>query len=164
MPLTPFHLGPALLLGLLLGLNLPVALVASVLPDLEALYLLLSNTGGSLLKIPFSENPKVEALYNSLSDAGDHHGFFHSYFGATVISLALGLVWKKERVFASALVGASSHVFLDSIHHRDVEPFWPAASNPFMGMLGSLEVYAVSAISLIAGILLLHAKWIGRKQ
>lgn len=154
MPFTPFHLGPALLLGRLFGLNLPVALVASILPDLEALYLLLSNIGDSLLRIPFSEVPKVEALYNLLSNVGDHHGFFHSYLGATTISLAISLVWRKENVFASALVGTYSHVFLDSIHHLDVEPFWPAATNPFLGMLGSSEVYAVSLLAGIAFVMM----------
>ncbi len=130
MPITPFHLGPALLLGILFGLNIPAVLVGSVILDLEALYLLL---GG----------------------AGYLHGFFHSYIGASIVSVALGFAFGKyfPNIFPGLLAGAYSHVFLDSFLYPDVRPFWPMAANPFLGMASSYTVYTSATFALVAGIL-----------
>lgn len=130
MPFTPFHLGPALLFGLLFRLNVPAVLVGSVILDIEALYLLL--TGADYL-----------------------HGFFHSYLGASIVSLALGLLFKKT--FLGFLAGTYSHVFLDSFLYPDMQPFWPAKVNPFLGLIGSGSIYGFSLLAfavVAAGILL----------
>lgn len=137
MPLTPFHLGPALLFGLLFRLNVPALLVGSVILDIEALYLLL--TGADYL-----------------------HGVFHSYLGASIVSLALGLLFRK--IFLSFLVGTYSHVFLDSFLYLDMQPFWPANVNPFLGLIDSGSVYGFSIIAFFvaAGMLLFKNRRISR--
>ena len=67
MPLTPFHLGPALFLGLIFFrfVNLPSFLAANVVVDLEPFFVLLFG-----LDYPL-------------------HGFFHSFLGGSLAALAL---------------------------------------------------------------------------
>ncbi|MEM3672758.1 MAG: hypothetical protein QW468_00820 [Candidatus Bathyarchaeia archaeon] len=65
MPFTPFHFGPALLLGLALFtfFDLPALLIASVIPDVEPLYVVFFGVSGYPL-----------------------HGFFHSYLSASILA------------------------------------------------------------------------------
>ncbi|NOQ38614.1 hypothetical protein GQ472_07065, partial [archaeon] len=64
MPFTPFHLGPALFLGLVFFryLNLPAFLIANVIVDVEPFVVLLFG-----LDYPL-------------------HGFFHSFLGGSLIA------------------------------------------------------------------------------
>ncbi len=74
MPFTPFHLGPAVLIGFILlrYTDLPTLIVASVLVDLEPLAVLVFGLPGPL------------------------HGFFHSFLGASVAAAVL--TWAMLRV------------------------------------------------------------------
>ncbi len=73
MPLTPFHLGPALFFGLLLFpvINLPTFLIANIIVDIE----------------PFS------VLYLGLEYP--LHGFFHSFLGGSIIAIILSILMIK---------------------------------------------------------------------
>jgi len=149
MPVTPFHLGPVLLLGILVfpALYLPALLLGSVIPDIEA-FLYLSHGVGS--------HP---------------HGIMHTYLGGTVVGILLGLIlysFRKftqrmmnsvrlgqnsspARILASSILGVYSHVFLDSFLYTDIEPFFPSGFNPFYEMVGWGEVYILCTITLILG-------------
>jgi hypothetical protein len=71
MPFTPFHFGPALLLGLALFtvFDLPTLLIASVIPDIEPFYVMYFNVYGYPL-----------------------HGFFHSYLGASILAFLVTVI------------------------------------------------------------------------
>jgi hypothetical protein len=107
------------------------------------------------------------------------HRLFHTYLGASLVGLACaltgrpvwqaGLRWWQARfptprtavfgrsrplpwsvAFASAFLGTYSHVFLDSVMHRDMMPFSPfAASNP---MLHAISVSSLHQLCLALGV------------
>ncbi|WP_313692511.1 hypothetical protein [Halorarum halobium] len=130
MPFTPFHLGPALLLGALLyrRLDLPTLLLASVVVDVRA----------------------ALVVYGPLGDPV--HGILTTFVGGGALALVVaGVVLalpqpiestlalgrpERERhrsaVLAGALVGVSSHVVLDSLLYADAAPFLPLDWNPFL--------------------------------
>jgi hypothetical protein len=82
MPFTPFHLGPALFLGLLfLGfIDFPTFLVANVIVDVEPFIVLVLR-----LDYPL-------------------HGFFHSLLGGTLVAVPLALAMYRIRGRFSSLL------------------------------------------------------------
>jgi len=82
MPFTPYHLGPALLFGLLFlsVINFPAFLVANVIVDIEPFLVLTLN-----LNYPL-------------------HGFFHSFLGGTLVAVLLALMMHQIRDRLSPLL------------------------------------------------------------
>ena len=163
MPLTPLHLGPALLLGYPLArrLDVPTLLLASVALDVRAWSVILGPLSGPV------------------------HGPLHTLVGATAFAVALaGVVsalrpklpasvrWVSavqrrlsphrepvsrrdgRRVLAGALVGVYSHVLLDAVVHDDVRPFFPAESNPLLGVAPETAVDALCVATGLLGVVL----------
>jgi len=128
MPFTPFHLGPALFLGLLLFklVDFPTLLIASVILDLEPLTVLVLG-----LNYPL-------------------HGFFHSFLGGTIVAVVLGLVMFRlsgrvrgvmkllaleqssshQAIMLGSFLGVYSHILLDAPLYADIRPFFPFDANP----------------------------------
>jgi membrane-bound metal-dependent hydrolase YbcI (DUF457 family) len=131
MPLTPFHLGPGLLAGLLLlsYIDFPTFVIASVIIDVEPILVLTLDLNSPL------------------------HGFFHSFVGGTLVALLLAAVLSKVRaglspllsffkleqkssfktILLASLSGLYFHIVLDSWMHLDIQPFYPLKFNPFLG-------------------------------
>lgn len=148
MPFTPYHFGPALLLGILLFpfVDLATIMMASVIIDLEPLAVIFLN-----LPLPL-------------------HGFFHSYLGASIAALVLSVFvypFRKRlnkivslfglyqssnfrHIIAASLVGTYSHVFLDSLLYAEMNPFFPILGNPFTGLVLDGAVYTFCIIAGLA--------------
>lgn len=149
MPFTPYHLGPGILLSMLLFpfIDLSTVVVASVILDLEPFVVLLLN-----LPLPL-------------------HGFFHTYLGATIVAFLLTFViWPfrgylnkivsvfgihqesslRHIVFAS-IIGTYSHVLLDSFLYAEMNPFYPLLGNPFLGIVQGVFVYNICIILGLLG-------------
>lgn len=156
VPFTPFHLGPALLFGLAFSstFDLLTLLIASVIPDVEPFCILLFD-----LSWP-------------------SHGFFHSYVGSSILAVLVAVVvylfrgiltnvmlkfqvsqksFFKKILFTS-FVGVYSHVFLDSLLYRQMNPLYPLQGNAFIGIMPTyityMAVYGFCSISFILGIIL----------
>jgi len=151
VPFTPFHLGPALAIGLPLRrhLHAPTFILANLVVDVEPLMALLAGRG------PL-------------------HGFFHTLLGATVLAfiLAAMMVMLKELLgdlfralrleegrlrptayLAAALSGTWIHVLLDATMYPDVRPFWPSAYNPLCHPAAlTAPVYAFCVLTAILGL------------
>ncbi len=149
MPFTPFHLGPALLLGLLFfrRLHFPTFIVANVIIDIEPFLVIVLGLNQPL------------------------HGFFHSIVGGSLAAVVLSLAMKKldkniqpimasfkleqafkERsVWLACFVGIYLHIFLDSPLYSDINPFYPLDLNPFYGVVLSSQVYGFCALAFLAG-------------
>ncbi len=162
MPLTPFHLGPGLLLGLvtLRFFNLWAVLLGSILMDLEPALLLI--------------------LYNCYSCP--HHGILHSILGAILGSLIISLVlwkfrepfnrislkFKIQQSFAFPVLFLSSfsawllHIIFDSLTHNDVFLFWPLKYNPIL--IGPKIYWTLNFIFLVLGIISLAIIYIKLKK
>jgi membrane-bound metal-dependent hydrolase YbcI (DUF457 family) len=132
MPFTPFHLGPALAVGLPLRryLHSPTFIVANVILDVEPFLVL------------------VFGLHYPL------HGYLHSLLLASAVGLALGAVmfWiekplqpfyqklqletriplKLKSFLLAGVFGAWLHVLLDAFLYSEMAPLYPWTANPLL--------------------------------
>lgn len=144
MPITPFHFGPGALVA--------VASRSSVS------FLAFAATNVLI---------DVESLYNMVTGQPRIHTFFHTYIGSTIAAalivlaflpcrwLALKLpawpmlAWRRLSVAAvvlGSLVGAWSHVLLDSIMHSDITPLAPYSNANPLYQLVSLRVLHIGCV------------------
>ena len=117
------------------------------------------------------------------------HRFFHSISGATLIGLICALFfrklcgnyimkWNKNlhpidrswlevrnskvnlfEALLGGLIGAWSHLALDSMMHHDIKPFWPFLSeNKFLGLLSSNSIMYGCVGFFIIGIVIFIIK------
>ena len=138
MPFTPFHLGPALVIGIIFiyYVDFPTLLVASIILDIEPFLVLLLD-----LNYPL-------------------HGLFHSFLGGTIIILPLSVIMFKIRTFmnpitnffkieqnssfmnilAASIIGIYLHILLDAPLYSDIQPFFPLNFNPFLNTSGLVGI------------------------
>jgi len=151
MPFTLFHLGPSLLLGLLLFeyINFPTFIIANVIADVEPLTVLLFG-----LDYPL-------------------HGLAHSFVGGSVIAVALSLIMfiadgriqgvmsffrlgqrhSKRSIVLAAFLGVYLHVILDSLlGYADMKPLFPLSVNPFYNPLFAWLTPYFCIVSFILGL------------
>lgn len=163
MPITPFHFGPAVACHALAPkrVSFLAFCLANVLIDLEPLYFLLTH------------HPPL-------------HRFFHTYLGASLIVvltlliflLARCFAWKFKRqnhlrrrslavpaVTTGALLGACSHILLDSFMHSDITPMAPfSQANPLWQLIPLAALHWGCVIAGLGGLLIiLLRKKIGRQ-
>ncbi|TFF63567.1 MAG: hypothetical protein EU521_01155 [Promethearchaeota archaeon] len=151
MPFTPFHLGPALVLGIILLsiIDFPTFLIANIIVDLEPIIILLFN-----LDLPL-------------------HGFFHSFLGGLVLTLPLFITMSfirkyldpimeifkikqkisYSKILFASILGSSLHILLDSMIYVDMKPFYPLNSNNLLFLFGPntytyIIVFCVLSFSL----------------
>jgi len=143
MPVTPYHFGPAGLLGYIFRkwIDLPVFVLANVLVDIEVL------------------------LVNSMGRHWPIHRFGHTFLIGAVIGTMWGFVaylelplisrlMKKIRIpyqtsppkmIISGILGVWLHVLIDGIYHYDVKPFWPIQKNYLFELLSHSQVKWICA-------------------
>ncbi len=151
MPLTPFHLGPGLLLTVGAGTSFTAFLVVNVVID-------------------------IESGYHLATGAYPVHTFLHTTLGATIVALVTiaGLAaverWRRRRrphntdgtlrastsdaaIAGGALAGAWSHVILDGVMHDDARPLAPwSDGNPLHDAISLTALHAICVACAIAGI------------
>ena len=145
MPFTPFHLGPALLFGLILFpyLNLPTFVVANVIIDLEPLLVLFLGLPQPL------------------------HGPFHSLTLGSAVAFVLALVMHRlgslwdpfleflrlqqpnrfSDTLSAALTGVWFHVLLDAFLYSELRLLYPLEGNPMLNLVSPGAVYGFCFIS-----------------
>lgn len=125
----------------------------------------------------------IEPLIRIVQRAEVLHGVTHTIAGALAIGLVAGatgkpvseavlkwlgllqtpITWKVS--FASALIGSYSHIVLDGVMHRDMNPLWPfAAGNPLLGLLDVGLLHALCAICGIVGTIAIAVRWSMRRD
>ncbi len=157
MPFTPFHFGPG-------------AAIHAVAPkQVSFLAFCASNV---LIDI--------EPLYFILTQQYPLHCFFHTYIGAVLVvgatvALFVGARWFAARlwlpnwlhwkelgllaVVAGAAVGSASHVFLDSLMHRDITPFAPFSDiNPLLHAVSLTTLHLACVAAGIVAVLILGVR------
>ena len=148
MPLTPFHLGPSFAIGMIFQrqINMAAILLSSTVIDVRTTYCFF--------------------LYEC-----QLHGPLHTYLGATVFAMSIIIViytsknhlrklsdklkikqsYSTKSIILGALVGAWSHVFLDSFMHYDITPFWPILENPLLGVVSNQINYIITIVGFVIG-------------
>lgn len=156
MPFTPIHMGPGILIKAILqsSFSLMVFGWTQIVMDIQPLIVLITGEGHL-------------------------HGFTHTYLGAVLIAIfsaitgkylsEIGLrilgIYNCQRIyitwwvsFLSAFIGSVSHVFLDSIMHTDVEPFYPITLvNDFHGTVSVATLHKVCMYSGLVGAFVYYA-------
>lgn len=156
MPFTPLHMGPGIFIKALLqsSFSLMVFGWTQIVMD-------------------------IQPLVVTLTGEGHLHGFTHTYVGAVLIAIFSALSGKylseiglrilgfynNQTIniswwvsFLSAFIGSFSHVFLDSIMHYDVEPFYPVALvNHFYGWLSISMLHKFCLYSGVVGAFIYYA-------
>lgn len=170
MPITPFHMGPGLLLKAVGGRHV------------------------SLTVFGFSQVAMdIEPLVRLMRDDVALHGFVHTYLGATLIGLLSAVVgrpvcqalldrWAPDpkaafetwlrgptliswpAAVAGALAGAYSHVLLDGMMHADMEPLLPFSSaSVLLGVVSPGMLHLACVLSGVLGALLLGTQFVRRR-
>ena len=128
MPYTPYHFGPSGLVGIVLRrwIDIPVFILANVAVDSEVLIDNWYSPGwpvhqtlhlhtllvGGLMGVVFGAGMYYVPLLRRLSERA--MGFF-------------GLPYRISagRMIMAGILGVIFHVLIDSVHHQDVQLFWP---------------------------------------
>ncbi|MCU7836577.1 MAG: hypothetical protein KZQ83_15170 [gamma proteobacterium symbiont of Taylorina sp.] len=156
MPFTPIHMGSGILIKAILqgSFSLMVFGWAQIIMDIQPLFVILTGEGHL-------------------------HGFSHTYMGSSLLAIVAALsgkylsefgliligVAKKDNpikiawrvTFISAFIGTFSHVFLDSIMHSDVEPFFPFfLENHMLGILTINQLHQWCLYSGLVGVALYY--------
>ena len=154
MPITPIHLGPAL--------------VAKAIAPRHFSFLIFGITQVAI---------DSEVAFHLLRGNWPIHRLFHTYLGATVVAVltvaagrpllvwAIGL-WNRlvaptaesvlriepriplAAALSGALIGGYSHVLLDSIVHSDVRPFAPLSDSNALFRLTSASHLVLGCVAL----------------
>jgi len=152
MPFTALHIGPALLVALILYplLDTPTMLVSSIVLDIEPLMVILLGLPQPL------------------------HGAYHSLTVGTAIGVAVAVFMYLVRVYtsrhmerlrlpqggdfrgylAASLVGVWGHVLLDSFLYSDLSLIYPWRWNPLLGLLSHRVILNVCLISFPLAVIL----------
>lgn len=160
MPFTPYHLGPALLIGVIIFpfVDIIGILIGSIILDIEPLLILTTGTGQPL------------------------HGISHTYLVATIVAvLTTAIIWvlrgplyeilsvfkinqepSIKRIGGSSIFGTYSHVLLDSFLYPEMNPLFPILGNPFLGLVSSAIIYQFCLYCGIVGLLVYLIRFIAR--
>ena len=144
MPITPYHFGPSVFVGLTFRkwLDIPVFVLANVIVDIEVLF--------------------------------NHHWPIHRYFHTLLIGAVVGAIWgiaayplrhffekimqmlripyqtSLWKMAVSGVLGVWLHVVIDAIYHWDVQIFWPSKAKPLWQLINQGQVKIVCIGFLVA--------------
>ncbi len=150
MPFTPYHFGPAFLLGVVVFpvLDIAALMISSVVLDLEPLAVLMFGLPGPL------------------------HGNLHTFLGATIVAILTAcVIWvirtplqqllslfalSHDTTFNSVLmasvIGTYSHVLLDSFLYAEMNPFFPMLGNSLLGLIQAPTIYQFCVYCMAFGL------------
>ncbi|MBT3285530.1 hypothetical protein HN807_05220 [Candidatus Bathyarchaeota archaeon] len=152
MPFTPYHVGPALLVALLLYplLDIPAFLVASLALDFEPLLWLLNL-------LPWSMHGRFHSLTISIIIGLAVAGLFilfRKYAKPIRLPAAFAQDPSVKMTLISSVAGVWGHVLLDAIVHDDINLLWPVQWNPLFKALDYSTVIIFCIISFPIAIIL----------
>ncbi len=159
MPATPLHIGIPGLIGYYRPkkVDIVAAVIGSVIIDVDFFLFLMLGT--------------------------PVHGYLHSFLSATIIAIALaGILWLlnpsmiklkewfrwetetgPKSLLAGAFIGTYSHIILDMLLYKEMNPLFPLKGNPFyfsgFALPIFIGVYAVAAITTVAFLMVYARKY-----
>jgi membrane-bound metal-dependent hydrolase YbcI (DUF457 family) len=152
MPVTPYHFGPAGLLGYVFRrwIDLPVFVLANVVIDVEVLL-----TG---YMSPHMPHHRLAHTFLIGAAVGAVWGFV-AYLGLPLMSWLMKMVkipyqTNAFKMIISGILGVWLHVFIDGVYHYDARPFWPIQKNYLLGLLTHNQVKWVCLICLAVFVLM----------
>ena len=156
MPFTPIHMGPGILIKALLqsSFSLMVFGWAQIVMDIQPLIVLITGEGHLHGFTHTFVGAIILAVFSAIT------GKYFSELGLKILGIdkyqSIQIVWWVA--FLSAFIGTISHVFLDSIMHTDVEPFYPITlTNNFQGMVSITMLHKLCMYSGGVGAIIYYA-------
>jgi len=151
MPFTPIHMGPGIFVKAILqsSFSLMVFGWTQIVMDIQPLIVMITGEGHLHGFTHTYVGAVLIAIFSALT------GKYLSEFGLKILRISksespISIVWWV--VFLSAFLGSFSHVFLDSIMHADVEPFFPVTlDNQFLGLISMSLLHKVCLYSGLIG-------------
>ena len=138
MPITPYHFGPSVFVGLTLRkwLDIPVFVLANVIVDIEVLVIGLLGLGWPVHRYCHTLlfGVVVGALWGIAAYPLRH--FFEKIMQILRIPYQTSL-WKMA---VSGALGVWLHVVIDAIYHWDVQIFWPSKAKPLWQLISQRQV------------------------
>jgi len=164
MPFTPLHIGPALLISLILYplLDIPTFIIASIIIDIEPLYIILTG----------SPQP-LHGLFHSLTlgilPAVALAAFIHllrKYTGPINVYRRLPQSPDLRNILITSVTGVWMHVLLDAFLYPDLKLLYPLDLNPLLGLLTQSQVTDMCLYSLAVSIIvyLIRMALLSRKK
>lgn len=164
MPFTPMHMGPGILIKALLqgSFSLMVFGWTQIIMDIQPLIVLISGEGhlhgfshtyvGAILLGAFSALTGKYLSQIALSLLGISQDTLLPATTPAIPKPTNPIVIKWWVCLLSAMLGSFSHVFLDSIMHIDVEPFFPITlANDFHGLISVKLIHKICLYSGLVG-------------
>lgn len=127
---------------------------------LEKIFVLALAILGSLLPDIDSHKSKIGKYFFFLNFGCKHRGWLHSIGGlilTTAISILITTMLKIKIIYAIALnTGIFSHIVLDSLNKKGIQPFYPLKKPRLKGpiKMGSLGEWVVAGVGVFALILI----------
>ena len=152
MPVTPYHFGPAGLIGYIFRkwIDLPVFMLANVVIDVEVVLVNLMHLGWPYHRLghSFLIGASIGAIWGLVA-----------YSGLPILSRLMKIIripyqTNAIKMIISGILGIWFHVLIDGIYHYDVTPFWPAKRNYLFNLLSHNQVEWICIICLGIFILL----------
>jgi len=164
MPFTPFHMGAGIATKAILQSSFSLMIFGwtQIVMDIQPLIVLITGEGHLHGFSHTYLGASLLAIFSALS------GKYLSEIGLIVLGIAkdqpIKIVWYV--CFVSAFLGSFSHVFLDSIMHTDVEPFYPVTLvNPFHGILSVSLLHKLCLYLGLGGAAVYYlVLWYGKKN
>lgn len=183
MPFTPFHMGPGILIKSLMhgSFSLMVFGWTQIVMDIQPLIVLLTGEGHLHGFSHTYVGASLLAIFSALS------GKYLSEFALHLLLLARRYSDRLESgrakadtlgtrsiapvkiswlvALISAFIGSFSHVFLDSIIHLDVQPYFPfALNNHVYQMIPADTLYKLCLYSgVLGGLIYYTVQWLQSK-
>ncbi len=164
MPFTPIHMGPGILIKAILqsSFSLMVFGWTQIVMDIQPLIVMITGEGHLHGFTHTYVGAVLIAIFSALT------GKYLSEFGLKILRISksenpISIVWWV--VFLSAFLGSFSHVFLDSIMHADVEPFFPITlDNQFLGLISIPLLHKVCLYSGLIGAAIYYGTYLKVKK
>ena len=147
MPLTPYHFGPAGLIGYIFRkwIDLPVFVLANVAVDTEVLLVRCMQLGWPYHRLghTFLIGSAIGAVWGLIAYAG------LPVLNRLMKKIRIPYQTNIFKMVISGILGVWLHVFIDGIYHYDVKPFWPIRKNCLWRLLSQNQVKWICIICLV---------------
>lgn len=147
MPFTPFHLGPAIVIGLLAlkYLDFPTFVAANLVVDWRATLVFFDIIEGPLHSWPSTFPGSIVTA----AALGTSMLFLRPRIDRIMQDVGIEQDFGRKKIFAAAFTGVFLHVMIDAFHHPNVYAFMVEGFRPFYGLMSTGEVRLVCTALLV---------------
>jgi membrane-bound metal-dependent hydrolase YbcI (DUF457 family) len=141
MPITPYHFGPSVFVGLTLRkwLDIPVFVLANVIVDIEVPVIGLLGLGWPVHR--YCHTLLLGAVVGVLWGIAAHP--LRHFFEKIMQILRIPYQTSFWKMVVSSVLGVWLHVVIDAIYHWDVRIFWPSNVKPLLHLISREQVKIV---------------------